>query len=88
MKQTSAQTTPLPPVAKPNLADIEVQVARLRAATEAKQAYDYKNSHDNFGRHVMTILSTDPIDESNLGAVAFNYSLAASSKFNLPSNES
>lgn len=88
MKQTPLTTASLPPVVKPSLSDIEVQVARLRAATEAKQAYEYKNAHDNFSRHVETILSTDPIDESHLGAVAFNYSLTASPKFNLPSSES
>lgn len=88
MKQTSPITASLPTVVKPSLADIEVQVARLRAATEAKQAYEYKNEHDFFGRRVETILSTDPIDESHLGAVAFNYSLTASSRFNFPSSES
>jgi hypothetical protein len=75
----------LPTVAQPNLTDIEIQVARIRAASEATQAQQYKAEHDNFNRQIETMLSDTA--ESQLGAIALTHSEVASSNFNLPTDE-
>lgn len=51
------------------LAEIEAQVARLRAITEANQAYAYKNERDNFSNQKLEkVLPCD--DERDIGRIA------------------
>lgn len=76
----------LPTVIQPNLTDVEIQVARLRATSEAAQAQQYKAEHDNFNRQIETMLSSSA--ESQLGAIALTHSdVIASSNFNIPTDE-
>jgi hypothetical protein len=74
----------LPPVQPLTLNDIYIQEARIRVGHNAQLASTYKNAHDQFDRHVATLLSRHTINEDKLGAIAFTYSSATSSRFNLP----
>ncbi|MDB5187447.1 MAG: hypothetical protein JWM07_919 [Candidatus Saccharibacteria bacterium] len=57
------------PIHEFTLADVEAQVARLRAVTEADQAYAYKNERDNFNNQKLEKVLPYH-DERTIGRIA------------------
>lgn len=65
------------------LAEIEAQVARLRAVTEANQAYAYKNERDNFDNQKLEkVLPYN--DERDIGRIAILKAFDAQDSYNTP----